>query len=58
MHFRRSIDVETQTLEKTSSVTGIHAGRLFAGSCFALISTAFAFSIITSSMGDYKAEKI
>ncbi len=46
--------METQTLEKSSLPAGIHPARLFAGSCFALISTAFAFSIITSSVGQYK----
>ena len=46
--------METQSLEKSSPLAGIHPVRLFTGSCFALISTAFAFSIITSSVGQYK----
>ncbi len=48
------MELQTQTLEKSSPLAGIHPARLFAGSCLALISTAFAFSIITSSVGQYK----
>ena len=37
-------------------LAGIHSGRLFLGSCMSLVSTAVVFGVVTSLMGDLKAE--
>ena len=38
------------------TLAGIHPGRLFLGSCMSLVSTAVVFGVVTSLMGDLKAE--
>ena len=38
----------------SKGLVGVKPGRLFLGSCLALISTSVAFGVITSMMGDFK----
>lgn len=45
---------DTTSSGSEGHLAGIHPGRLFVGSCMALVSTSVAFGAITSLMGDFK----
>ena len=40
--------------QQAGGLAGVNSGRLFLGSCMALISTSVAFGAVTSLMGDLK----
>jgi MFS family permease len=42
--------------QQAGGLAGVNSGRLFLGSCMALISTSVAFGAVTSLMGDLKTE--
>ncbi len=46
---------DTARDDNRQGLAGINSGRLFLGSCMALISTSVAFGVVTSLMGDLKS---
>jgi len=48
------VSSEPTAVPSAGGLTGVHPGRLFAASCMSLISTAVAFGVVTSFMGQIR----
>ncbi len=49
---------DQSTVSSHPSLTGVHSGRLFVGSCLSLIATSVAFAVIGDIMGSLKSQFI